>query len=156
MLHKKSILITGAAGTIGKALSFQAIHLNAEKIILLDNAETPLYNLEQEISLKFHALLDIEYVLMDVKDERSMEALFERLRPEIIFHVAAYKHVPVLEKNPITAVVNNVLGTKILADLSVKYHVGKFIFISTDKAINPSSIMGATKLIGEKYIVALS
>ena len=156
MLHKKSILITGAAGTIGKALSFQAIHQNAEKIILLDNAETPLYNLEQEISLKFHALLDIEHVLMDVKDERSMEALFERFRPEIIFHAAAYKHVPVLEKNPITAVVNNVLGTKILADLSVKYHVGKFIFISTDKAINPSSIMGATKLIGEKYIVALS
>jgi FlaA1/EpsC-like NDP-sugar epimerase len=156
MLHKKSILITGAAGTIGKALSFQAIHQNAEKIILLDNAETPLYNLEQEISLKFHALLDIEYVLMDVKDERSMEALFERIRPEIIFHTAAYKHVPVLEKNPITAVVNNVLGTKILADFSVKYHVEKFIFISIYKAINPSSIMGATKLIGEKYIVALS
>ena len=155
MLKGKCVLITGAAGTIGKALSFHVINQQAKKVILLDISETPLYELEQEVALNFKAFSHVEYILADITNLSSIAAVFKRVRPEVVFHAAAYKHVPVLEKNPHSAVFNNILGTKILADYSVEYSVQKFIYISTDKAVNPSSIMGASKLIGEKYLLAL-
>jgi len=156
MLKGKCVLITGAAGTIGKALSFHVINQQARKVILLDSSETPLYELEQEIVLNFKTFLHVEYILADITNLSSIAAVFKRVKPEVVFHSAAYKHVPVLEKNPHSAVFNNILGTKILADYSVEYNAEKFIYISTDKAINPSSVMGASKLIGEKYLLALS
>lgn len=147
------ILITGAAGSIGSEIAMQLSTCSFKKLILLDIAETPLYYLLQE--LKEHHNLNIDFVLTDIRDESSMKIVFEKHKPSLVFHTAAYKHVPLMEDNPYEAVRLNVFATKLLADLSVLYNTKRFVFISTDKAVDPISVMGFTKRIAERYLEQL-
>ena len=149
----KIVLITGAAGSIGSEIVRQIIHFSPAKIIVLDQAETPLHHLMLELEQ-----VEVPFipVIADVRNKEQLEVLFESYQPEFVFHAAAYKHVPLMEKNPKQAVFTNIVGTKNLADLSVKYQVERFVLISTDKAVNPSNIMGATKRIAEKYVQSLA
>lgn len=147
---KEVILISGAAGSIGSELSKQLMSCKFKKLILIDIAESPLYNLIKE--LEFEDTSKICFKLLDITDSIGLEAVFETYKPSLIFHTAAYKHVPLMEHNPYGAVKLNILGTKLIADLSFKFQVKKFVFISTDKAVNPIGIMGMSKRIGEKYL----
>lgn len=148
------ILITGAAGSIGSELTRQIITLGAGHVVLVDQAETPMHSLMLEIASRFPQAM-AEIVIADITNEKAMERLFGKYKPDIVLHAAAYKHVPMMEFNPIEAVINNVIGTKILADLAVKHGVGKFVMVSTDKAVNPTNIMGATKRAAEIYVQSL-
>ncbi len=150
-INKKTILITGAAGSIGSEIVSQILNYNAEKIILVDQAETPLHHLALKLK-SINTNLKIENIIADVRNLEISEQIFSKTRPNIVFHAAAYKHVPLMEENPNQAILTNVLGTKNIADLSLKYNVEDFIMISTDKAVNPSSIMGASKRIAEMYV----
>jgi FlaA1/EpsC-like NDP-sugar epimerase len=154
-LKGRTILISGACGSIGSELVRQVWNYSPRKLILLDQAETPLHYLESMCS-ELVPKVETEFIIVDICNEVRMERIFSHFRPEIVFHSAAYKHVPMMENNPSEAVVNNVLGTRIIADLSVKYGVQKFIMISTDKAVNPTSVMGASKRIAEIYIQSLN
>ena len=150
----KTVLITGAAGSIGSELSRQILKLEPNFLILIDQSETPLFELELELAnLKRESRL--VYLLADITDQGRINSIFSEFKPEIVFHAAAYKHVPMMEKNPSESVRVNILGTKKLADLSVEYKVEKFVMISTDKAINPTSVMGCTKRVAEIYVQAL-
>jgi FlaA1/EpsC-like NDP-sugar epimerase len=150
-LNKKTILITGAAGSIGSEIVRQILNYDAEKIVLIDQAETPLHHLVLE--LKSHNTnLKIDTIIADIRNYEITEQIFKKTKPNIVFHAAAYKHVPLMEENPNQAILTNVLGTKNIADLSLKYNVADFVMISTDKAVNPSSIMGASKRIAEMYV----
>lgn len=153
-LKDKVVLITGAAGSIGSELSRQCIKYAPKKIILLDQAESPLHDIELEFSDKFPKD-KFETVIGDVRNEDRMRNVFRTFQPEIVFHAAAYKHVPMMENNPSESILTNILGTKITADLSVEYKVNKFVFVSTDKAVNPTNVMGASKRIAEIYIQSL-
>lgn len=158
MLHSlrtKKILITGAAGSIGSELSRQLAAIHPVSLIVCDQTETGIYNLEYELQQKFNLGQTLKIYLGDVKDKSSMLQLFDTYCPDIIFHAAAYKHVPMLESHPSEAIRNNVLGTIVLADLAQQYNVEKFLLISTDKAINPTNIMGASKRIAEIYCHAV-
>lgn len=151
----KTILVTGAAGSIGSEVAKQLLLYVPKKIILLDVAEMPL----NKLCLKLEGIQkEIELVpyLADIKDENLMQNLFATHQPDIVYHAAANKHVPLLEGFPYQAIQNNVLGTKIIADLAIAFQVKTFVFISTDKAVNPSSIMGASKRIAEHYIQAMN
>ncbi|NNC50679.1 MAG: polysaccharide biosynthesis protein [Flaviramulus sp.] len=150
----ETILITGAAGTIGSELSKQLIKCKYKKLILVDIAESPLYDLTKD--LEFEDTTNVEIQILNITDEESLKFLFKNHKPTLIFHTAAYKHVPLMESNPFVALKLNVLGTKHIADLSVEYKVKKFVFMSTDKAVNPISVMGITKFIAEKYLIELS
>lgn len=152
-LKGKRILVSGAAGTIGRGIVEQLVHCNYEKLILVDNAETPLYGLQSFIS-KYN-IPKTKIIIGDIRNATLLRKLFIIEKPEIIYHAAAYKHVPMMESFPCEAVSNNVLGTRVIADLAVDFQVDKFIFISTDKAVNPTNVMGATKRIAEKYIHCL-
>ncbi len=154
-LTNKTLLITGAAGSIGSEIVRQVLAFKPKYVILLDQAESPLYDLELEISEKFH-WKNFEVVIADIRQSDRMERVIAYFKPDVVFHAAAYKHVPVMENNPSEAILTNVQGTKILADLAVKYNVGKFVLVSTDKAVNPTSIMGATKRIAEIYCQSLN
>lgn len=147
------ILITGAAGSIGSEIARKATNYNFKKLILVDSAESPLYDLQQEFKQK--GIKNFVAVVADVRDFRRMEKLFEAHKPKIIFHAAAYKHVPLMENNPYEAVNVNIGGTRHMASLSVKHGVNKFVLISTDKAVNPTNVMGATKRIAELYVNCL-
>ena len=147
---EETILITGAAGTIGSELSKQLINISFKKLILIDIAESPLYNLIK--ALEFKDTSSIEFVIINITDTISLQHFFKTHKPTIVFHAAAYKHVPLMEQNPYEGVKLNILGTKHLANLSIKNGVKKFIFISTDKAVNPISVMGMTKYIAENYL----
>ncbi len=154
-LKDKRILITGAAGSIGSEIVRQLLNFDIGLIILCDQSETALHNiyLELEETYKhnnFHAFIG------DVKDEKRMKHLFEMYKPHYVYHAAAYKHVPLMEDNPSEAIKNNVHGTKMIADLSVKYGVQKFVMVSTDKAVNPTNVMGASKRIAEIYVQSLN
>jgi FlaA1/EpsC-like NDP-sugar epimerase len=153
-LNNKIVLVTGAAGSIGSELVRQIIRYHPRQIILLDQAESPLYEVEMEIRDKLPAE-QIEVVIGDIRNEDRMDNLFRTFKPQVVFHAAAYKHVPMMENNPSESVFTNILGTKIVADLSVRYGVEKFVMISTDKAVNPSNVMGASKRIAEIYAQAL-
>ncbi|PWH82374.1 hypothetical protein DIS18_08970 [Algibacter marinivivus] len=146
----ETILITGAAGSIGSGLTKQLINCKYKKLIVVDIAESPLYELIKE--LEFKDTIHIEFKLLDITNKNSIKYLFKTYKPTIIFHAAAYKHVPMMESNPHEAVKLNILGTKLLADLAREYEVKKFIFISTDKAVNPIGVMGKSKRIGELYM----
>ena len=150
-LNRKTILITGAAGSIGSEIVRQILNYEAVKIILIDQAETPLHHLVLELS-SINTNLKIETIIADIRNLEISEQIFIKTKPNIVFHAAAYKHVPLMEDNPNQAILTNVLGTKNIADLALKYNVEDFIMISTDKAVNPSSIMGASKRIAEMYV----
>jgi FlaA1/EpsC-like NDP-sugar epimerase len=155
-LKNKTILITGGAGSIGSEIVRQVVAFNPYKIIILDQAESPLHSLHLEILGNMDdKKVQVKVVLADIKDINSLEAVFNRYKPHFVFHAAAYKHVPIIEENPTQAIITNVIGTKNLADLAHKYRVEKFVMISTDKAVNPSSVMGASKRIAEKYVQSL-
>jgi len=153
-LNDKTILITGAAGSIGSEIARQVLSFNPRKIIILDQAETPLHNLRLEVN-DVNENVMIRSVLADIRNYEVLEKVFQKYKPEVVYHAAAYKHVPLMEENPSQAIYTNVLGTKNLADLSVKYQVERFVMVSTDKAVNPSSVMGASKRIAEKYVQTL-
>ena len=155
LLAKRRILVTGAAGSIGSEVARQVTALKPPMVILCDQNETGLYELEYELKTKFPTIDIITLFIGDVRDENTMESLFRRFRPEIVFHAAAYKHVPMMEYHPCEAIRNNVLGTKVLADLSIEYGVERFLLVSTDKAINPTNVMGASKRIAEIYVQSL-
>ncbi|MCF6132686.1 polysaccharide biosynthesis protein [Flavobacterium wongokense] len=151
----KTIMITGGAGSIGSEIVRQIINFSPYKIIILDQAESPLHSLQLEIS-EISNKVKIRTVLADIKDLSALEMVFEKYKPDFVYHAAAYKHVPLMEENPSQAIFTNVIGTKNLADLSKKYLVEKFVMVSTDKAVNPSSVMGASKRIAEKYVQSLN
>ena len=150
----KVIMITGAAGSIGSELARQCMRFEPAKIYLLDQAESPLHELDLELSDKYKKG-SYEVALADVRNGERMQKAFETFKPHIVFHAAAYKHVPLMENNPSESVFTNVLGTKVCADLSVEHKVEKFVFVSTDKAVNPTNVMGASKRIAEIYIQSL-
>ncbi|WP_281231887.1 polysaccharide biosynthesis protein [Flavobacterium gelatinilyticum] len=153
-LKDKTILITGAAGSIGSEIVRQVLGFNPKTVIILDHAETPLHNLCLE-TLQMNSSAKIVAVITDVKSKKALEKVFKNYNPHVVFHAAAYKHVPLMEENPAQAILTNIKGTKNLADLSCKYHVKKFVMVSTDKAVNPSNVMGASKRIAEKYVQSL-
>ena len=151
----KVIMVTGAAGSIGSEIVRQLTRFSPKSIILFDCAESPLYDIELEIreDYKFN---NIEIVIGDVRDRQLVDQVFEKYKPEIVYHAAAYKHVPMMENHPAEAVITNVMGTKILADTAVKYGAWKFVMVSTDKAVNPTNVMGASKRIAEIYTQSLN
>ena len=153
----KKVLISGAAGSIGSQIVREVIKFNPAQLILIDHAESPLYDLELEVKgIETKHSIRYEFVLADIRDQQRMEVLFKKYQPDMVYHAAAYKHVPVMEENPFESVTTNILGTKIMADLSVKFMVQKFVMVSTDKAVNPSNVMGASKRIAEIYIQTLN
>jgi FlaA1/EpsC-like NDP-sugar epimerase len=154
-LSNKTVLVTGAAGSIGSEIVRQIGGFNPYKIILLDNAETPLHNIEIELAAKSYNFRS-EIVLADITNPVKLKNLFETYHIDIIYHAAAYKHVPMMERHPAEAVKNNIYGSKLLADFAVRYKVPKFVMISTDKAVNPTNVMGSSKRIAEIYTQSLS
>ncbi|WP_432442333.1 polysaccharide biosynthesis protein [Flavobacterium tyrosinilyticum] len=153
-LKDKTILITGAAGSIGSEIVRQVLNFNPKNVIVLDHAETPLHNLCLETQgMNFDT--KIVAVIADVRSKKALEKVFKNYHPHVVFHAAAYKHVPLMEENPSQAIQTNIKGTKNLADLACKYQVKKFVMVSTDKAVNPSNVMGASKRIAEKYVQSL-
>ena len=147
-------MITGAAGSIGSEMCRQVLHYNPKTLIMLDQAESPMYDLQFELKNKpeFQSIVDkMVFVIANVKDRRRMREVFEAYHPQLIYHAAAYKHVPFMEENPYEAVYVNVFGTKNIADLAMEFGTEKFVMISTDKAVNPTNVMGATKRIAEIY-----
>jgi FlaA1/EpsC-like NDP-sugar epimerase len=154
-LMGKTILITGAAGSIGSEIVRQVITYSPMRVIMVDQAETPLYDIELEVKERY-GFTNYETFLADIVNERRMDKILELTRPDYVYHAAAYKHVPMMESNPMEAVRNNVIGSKILADLAHKHKVKKFVMVSTDKAVNPTGIMGATKRMAEMYIQSLN
>ena len=155
----KVVLVTGAAGSIGSEICRQLIQYKPKRIIMLDQAESPMYDLQFELKNNEpykQAVDSMEFVIANVKDQARMEEVFERYRPQLVYHAAAYKHVPFMEENPYEAIYVNVFGTKNVADLAIKYGTEKFVMISTDKAVNPTNVMGATKRMAEIYIQSRS
>ena len=147
----KRILVTGGAGSIGSEIVRQLVNFDASSVTVFDNAEASMFHLGQEIS-RSNPKSHIKYVIGDVRDKYRLEEVFDSFKPNVVFHAAAYKHVPMMEANPIEAIKTNVLGTKNVADISFMNEVDKFVMVSTDKAVNPTNIMGATKRIAELYI----
>ena len=154
-LRGKIILVTGAAGSIGSELCRQISHYHPRLLVMLDIAESALYDVEQEFK-EHYPFCKIKVVLGDVRNKKKMKEVFRECKPEVVFHAAAYKHVPMMENYPEEAVHANVIGTKILADLAVLSQVDKFVFVSTDKAVNPTNVMGASKRAAEMYVQALN
>lgn len=150
----KTIMVTGAAGSIGSEIVRQLTSFMPSKIILFDIAESPMYDIELELKEKYN-FHNFEIIIGDVRNQKLVDKVFKDFKPEYVYHAAAYKHVPMMESNPSEAISVNVYGTKILADTSNKYNVKKFVMVSTDKAVNPTNVMGASKRIAEIYIQSL-
>ena len=155
MLAGRRILITGAAGSIGSEMSRQVAKFKPAYLILVDQAETPMHDMRMYMANN-HKDIHVETIVTSICKERRMEAIFAQYKPEYVFHAAAYKHVPMMEDNPAEAVQNNVFGTRVIADLAVKYGTKKFVMISTDKAVNPTNVMGCSKRICEIYCQSLN
>lgn len=154
LFRDKVVLITGAAGSIGSELAKQVAGLGVRQLILFDNAETPLHNIRLTLQNAYPELNFVP-IIGDVRSEQRLTMVFERFHPQIVLHAAAYKHVPLMEENPCEAVLVNTLGSKRVADLSLRYGVEKMVMISTDKAVNPSNVMGASKRAAEIYVQSL-
>lgn len=150
----KTVLVTGAAGSIGSELCRQLVKLGVGELVMLDNAETPLHNVRLEFEDNYPGL-KFTPVIGDVRQEERLDYVFRRFRPQIVFHAAAYKHVPLMEENPCEAVLVNVIGSRNVADKCIEYDVEKMVMISTDKAVNPTNIMGCTKRLAEIYVQSL-
>ena len=149
-LKGKVVFITGAAGSIGSELTRQIAAFGPKTIVMIDFAETPLHDMMLEMKKKFPNIETVP-ILTSITDKRNLELVFGLYRPEVVFHAAAYKHVPMMESFPAKAVQNNCMGTRIVADLAVKFSVQKFVMISSDKAVNPTNVMGCSKRICEIY-----
>lgn len=151
----KVVLVTGAAGSIGSEMVRQIINFQPKNIILFDQAETPLYDIEMLLREEYNCF-NFQIVIGDVADKYRVEKVFAKFKPDIVYHAAAYKHVPMMENNPIEAIKTNVLGTRIVADMANKYNSSSFVMVSTDKAVNPTNVMGASKRIAEIYCQSLN
>lgn len=154
-IKQKRVLITGAAGSIGSEIAQQIAAIEPVMLILYDQNETGLYEINYQIEKSYGGNENTKVCIGDIRDRKSLAHLFAIYKPEVVFHAAAYKHVPMMENNPSEAILNNLLGTKILADLSKSYGVERFVFVSTDKAINPTNVMGASKRLAEMYVQSL-
>ena len=154
LIKDKKVLITGSAGSIGSEMVRQIAQFNPAKMMLIDQAETPQHDIRLMMA-KDYPHVNAEVIVTSISRQRRMEEIFRTFRPDYVFHAAAYKHVPMMEDNPSEAVLNNIYGTKIIADLSVKYGVKKFVMVSTDKAVNPTNVMGCSKRICEIYVQSL-
>ncbi len=154
-LQGKRVLVTGAGGSIGSEICRQVARFSPAKIVLFENAETPLFNIERELIEKFPEL-HLTAIMGDIRSRARVEGVFDEFLPEVVFHAAAYKHVPMMEANPAEAAYNNVNGTRIVADVADAVKVERFVMISTDKAVNPTNVMGATKRAAELYVQALA
>ncbi|MBR5053073.1 MAG: polysaccharide biosynthesis protein [Bacteroidaceae bacterium] len=155
LLNANRILITGAAGSIGGEMVLQVAHFEPKELILIDQAETPMHDVRRKMQEKFPNI-KCHTIVASITNQSFMEDIFRRYRPDYVFHAAAYKHVPMMEDNPAMAVQNNIYGTRVIADLAVKYGTKKFVMISTDKAVNPTNVMGCSKRICEIYCQALN
>ncbi|HWQ68715.1 MAG TPA: polysaccharide biosynthesis protein, partial [Patescibacteria group bacterium] len=154
-IRGKRVMVTGAGGSIGSELCRQLVSYDVESLIMIERAENALHHISLEIRQHFPKA-NVTAALADIKHIPRMSEIFERTRPQVVFHAAAYKHVPILEDHPGEAVLNNIIGTKRLAEVAQKFDVNTFVFVSTDKAVRPKSLMGATKKVSEKYIMALN
>ena len=150
-LTDKVVIVTGGAGSIGGELCRQLVNMPIRKLILVDFAETPMHNMQLELRSQAPRV-EKKFVIADVRNKDRIDALFDKYRPNVVFHAAAYKHVPLMESNPVEAVQANVFGTKNVVDASIRYNIEKFVMISTDKAVNPTNVMGASKRIAEIYV----
>lgn len=157
-LQGKKVLITGAAGSIGSEIARQIAVMDIEQLILIDQAESALYDIQQTLKNKISEEKQdkIHYIVSSVRDQKRMSSLFNKYRPQVVFHAAAYKHVPLMEKFPYEAINTNIYGTKIIADLANEFEAEKFVMVSTDKAVNPTNVMGATKRVAEIYVNCIS
>jgi len=155
-VNNKTILVSGAAGSIGSEIVRQLLHFSPTKILLIDQAESAIYDLQNEIKNEKSTSIPLEIIIADVSNKNRMQNVFEQFKPDVIFHAAAYKHVPLMEDNPSEAIRVNIGGTKLLADLANQHNLDAFVMISTDKAVNPTNVMGASKRIAEIYVQALS
>ena len=153
-LNGKTIIVTGAAGSIGSEIVRQVLKFEPALLVMVDQAETPMHSLQLEIA-ELKSGSDVIAVIADIRNKDMMRNVFAQYQPDMVYHAAAYKHVPMMENNPSQAIQTNVMGTKNLADLSAEFGVKKFVMVSTDKAVNPSNVMGASKRIAEKYVQAL-
>jgi len=155
-IHNRVIMVTGASGSIGSEVCRQLLNFGPRKIILLDQSEFGIFQMEQEfLALQKNqsaTLPQLEFIVEDITDREAMSRIFMLHRPAVVFHAAAYKHVPLMESNPQAAVRNNIFGTQVLVDVADKFSVERFVMISTDKAVRPTNVMGATKLIAEQYL----
>lgn len=154
-IEGKRVLVTGAGGSIGSEICRQVVQFNPAKLILFENAETPLFMIERELAHEF-SNIPVVPVIGDVRNRSRVNVIFDQQQPQVVFHAAAYKHVPLMEMNPAEAVNNNVQGTLLLADAATCFGVEKFVMVSTDKAVRPTNVMGATKRIAEMYVQSLN
>ncbi|MEK0313677.1 polysaccharide biosynthesis protein [Cohnella sp. 56] len=154
-VHNKVVLVTGAGGSIGSELCRQVASFAPDKLLLLGHGENSIYTIEMELKHKYPGML-FEPIIADIQDRKRIEEVFDTYRPQVVFHAAAHKHVPLMEKNPAEAVKNNVFGTQNVADCADKYGTERFVLVSSDKAVNPTSVMGATKRIAEMYVQSLN
>ena len=154
-LNANRVLITGAAGSIGSEMVIQVAHFEPKEMVLIDQAETPMHDIRRMMAEKYPNI-PCQTIVASITNQTFMEDIFKRFRPDYVFHAAAYKHVPMMEDNPAMAIQNNVYGTRVVADLAVKYGTKKFVMISTDKAVNPTNVMGCSKRICEIYCQSLN
>lgn len=156
LITGKTVLVTGGAGSIGSELCRQIVEFQPEKLIVYDQSEFGIFQIEQEFSRKDLGGTEVQYVTASILDPEALESIFEQYTPQLVFHAAAYKHVPLMQDNPYAAIRNNIMGTKAVVDAAHRHGAERFVLISTDKAVRPTSVMGATKLMAEKYLQAMA